>query len=253
MKIKPYFRTKLSEPFQGKYYHEAGASVALTSAIETKSLGKFMVIIPDPVSLNFNNAVNFIERSKQIKQEIDNNKKMTVFSGKLNEKDIKGLNLNQIKELDKDADIFRDLENDKIFDYIQTTMGVVVSLVTAVESFLNMIIPFDYTVEITRQGEKKIIEKNEIVRRFSIEDKIELVEKCKGKTGIKQQKFWNSFKIVKELRDNIIHFKKTDSNLNQLWSPIIVLLFDIDFDKTFVDFVDLVNYLEPAYLEEDKS
>ncbi len=253
MKIKPYFRTKLSEPFQGKYYHEAGASVALTSAIETKSLGKFMVIIPDPVSLNFNNAVNFIERSKQIKQEIDNNKKMTVFSGKLNEKDIKGLNLNQIKELDKDADIFRDLENDKIFDYIQTTMGVVVSLVTAVESFLNMIIPFDYTVEITRQGEKKIIEKNEIVRRFSIEDKIELVEKCKGKTGIKQQKFWNSFKIVKELRDNIIHFKKTDSNLNHLWSPIIDLLFDIDFDKTFVDFVDLVNYLEPAYLEEDKS
>ncbi len=138
MKIKPYFKTKLTKPYQAKHYHEAGTSVALNSAIKTKSLGRFMVVIPNPVSLNFNNAFNLIGRSKQIKLEIDNNKKMTVFSSKLNEEIIKGLNINQIKKLEKNADIFRDLEDDKIFDYMQTTMGVVVLLVTAVELFLTI-------------------------------------------------------------------------------------------------------------------
>lgn len=69
MKIKPYFRTKSTKPYQGKHYHEAGTSVVLNSAIKTKSLGRFMVVIPDPVSLNFNNAFNLIGRSKQIKLE----------------------------------------------------------------------------------------------------------------------------------------------------------------------------------------
>lgn len=27
MKVKPYFRTTLAKPYQGKHYHEAGASV----------------------------------------------------------------------------------------------------------------------------------------------------------------------------------------------------------------------------------
>lgn len=248
MKIKPYFKTKLAKPFQGKHHHPAGASVVMNSSIETKSIGKFIITIPDPVSLNFNNAANFIEKSEKIKQRIDKSKKVKIFSKNLNENTIKSLSIEQIKASDKDVKIFRDLENDKVFDYIQATMGIVISLIAAVESFLNMIIPFDY--EIKKEG--KILDKNKIVRKFSIEDKIELVGKIKNKTNTKQESFWNSFKTVKKLRDDIIHFKKTTSKVDELWTPIIILLFDSDFNKIFSDFVDLINYLEPSYLEEDK-
>jgi len=251
MKIKPYFKSTLAEPYQGKFLHKAGATVVMNTEVHTKSVGNFLVMLPDPVSLNFNNAQNFIDKCEKLKERINNTKSITVFSKKLTEENIKGITTEEIKRLDPEANILRKLDNEKVFEYMQSSMGVVVSLVTGVESFLNLIIPYNYTtIRENKKGEKVTLDKEQIVRKFSLEDKIELVAEIKGKVDTKQQRFWPTFKEVKELRDEIVHFKKMDKKLDQMWNPIIVSFFDSDLQKYFDDIVELVNYLEPKYLEK---
>lgn len=240
----------MAKPYQGKHYHEAGASVIMNAEVNTKSIGKFLMMLPDPVSLNLNNAQNAIDRAETILERINKSKQITVFSKMLTEDNIKGLSEDQIIKLDPNANIVRNLSDDKIFEYMQLSMGIVISLITSVESFLNLIIPHDYTIKRQNKNEEEeIIDKLYIVRRFSIEDKIELVADFKKRKGIKQEKFWSSFKEVKNLRDEIIHFKKMDSKIDQMWTPILVSFFDSDFQIFFDDTVKLINFLEPKYLE----
>lgn len=250
MKIKPYFKSTLTKALQGKNFHNAGAEVVMNMEVQTKSLGNFLVMLPDPVSLNLNNAQNFIDKCEKLKERIISSKRITVFSKILGETDISGRTNEEIKKLDPEANILRDFDNEKIFEYMQSSMGMVVSLIVGIESFLNLIIPFDYrTVRVNKNGEKINLDKEQIVRKFSIEDKIEIVSEIKHKEDVKQQKFWNTFKEVKDLRDDIIHFKKMDKKIDQMWNPIIVSLFDGNLQRYFDDIVNLINYLEPKYLE----
>ncbi len=250
MKIKPYFKSTLAKPFQGKHFHDVGTTVVMNTEVRTKSIGDFILMLPDPVSLNLNNAQGFIDKCGKLKERIDKAKESTVMSKILTEEAIRGRTNEEIKKLDPAADIFRILDNDKVFEYVQSSMGVVVSLITAVESFVNLMIPVGHTVERTnRKGEKETLDKAQIVRKFSIEDKLEIVAIIKAKTDLKQQTFWNSFKTVKDLRDDIIHFKKMDNNINQMWRPIIESFFDSDLQKFFDDTVAMIVYLHPDYLE----
>ncbi|MBU6231887.1 MAG: hypothetical protein KGI45_00815 [Patescibacteria group bacterium] len=250
MKIKPYFKSALAKPFQGKHFHDVGTTVVMNTEVHTKTIGDFIIMLPDPVSLNLNNAQGFIDKSGKLKERINKAKKSTVFSKILNETVIAGRSNEEIKALDPAANIFRVLDQDKVFEYIQSSIGVVVSLITAVESFVNLIIPYNYVHSRTnRKGEKETLDKVQVVRKLSIEEKLEIVTIIKGKGDLKQQSFWNSFKIVKDLRDNVIHFKKMDNNINQMWSPIIAAFFDSDLQKLFDDIVALIGYLDPKYLE----
>lgn len=250
MKIKPYFKTTLAKPFQGKHFHDAGASVVMNMEVRTKTLGNFLVMLPDPVSLNLNNAQGAINRCLSLKERIDSVKGFTVFTKVLSEEDIRGLSPEQIKALDPEANILRTLNEEKVFEYIQSSMGLVVSLITAIESFVNLIIPHDHTFDkANSKGEIKILNKEEIVKRCTIEDKLEIVAKVKEKLDLKQQPFWKSFKEIKDLRDEIIHFKKMDNKIDQMWNPIIIYLFDSDLQKLLEDTVALINFLHPTYLE----
>ena len=222
----------------------------MNTEVRTKSIGDFILMLPDPVSLNLNNAQGFIDKCSKLKERINKAKQITVMNTVLTEKNIQGRTDLEIKRLDPAADIFRVLDDDKVFEYIQSGMGVVVSLITAVESFVNLTIPADYSFERKNQkGESEILDKAKIVRKLSIEDKLEIVATVKQKLNLKQQAFWSSFKIVKDLRDDIIHFKKMDNNINQMWRPIIESFFDSDLQKFFNDIVSMITFLHPDYLE----
>lgn len=249
MKVKPYFRTTLAEPFQGKYLHEAGTEVVMNMHIKSKTLGDFIVMLPDPVSLNLNNAQNFIDKCEKIKERINKARGFTVFSKILTEEKIVGKSKEEINFMDPDADFFRTLDNDKVFEYIQSSMGVVVSLITAIESFVNLIIPHDYFLErVNSKGVIETLNKSDIVRKLSIIDKLELVATVKGKDNLKQQKFWNAFKTIKDLRDDIIHFKKMDNKIDQMWAPIVISFLDSDLQAFFDETVSLISFLNPNYL-----
>ena len=252
MKIKPYFKAKLAQPYQGKHLHAVGTMLVMNTEVRTKSVGDFIVMLPDPVSLNLNNAQGFIDKCGKLKERINKAKETTIFSKILTEEVIAGLNNEEIKKLDPAANILRVLDNDKVFEYVQSSMGVVVSLITAVESFVNLMIPIDYTfVRTNRKGEKETLDKAQIVRKLPIEEKLEIIGAVKAKPDLKQQTFWNSFKTVKDLRDDIIHFKKMDNNINQMWRPIIESFFDSDLQKFFDDIVGMIGYLHPQYLETE--
>ena len=249
MKVKPYFRTTLAEPFQGKHLHKAGAEVVMNMHIKTKTLGDFIMMLPDPVSLNLNNAQNFVDKCEKLKERINKAHKFTVFSKTLTEEKIAGKSKEEIHSMDPDADFFRELDSDKIFEYIQSSMGVVVSLITAVESFVNLIIPHDYSLKrVNSKGVTEILDKTTMVRKLSIIDKLELVATIKSKDNLKQQKFWSTFKAIKDLRDDIIHFKKMDNKIDQMWTPIVVSFLDSDLQVFFDETVSLISFLHPDYL-----
>jgi hypothetical protein len=249
MKINPYLKTTLSEPFQGKYLHEAGAEVVMNMHIKSKTLGDFMVMLPDPVSLNLNNAQNFIDKCEKLKERINKARDFTVFSNILTEEKITGKSKEEIHLMDPSAVFFRKLDNDKVFEYIQTSMGVVVSLITAVESFVNLIIPHNHSIErVNSKGITETLDKTDMIRKLSIVEKLELVATVKGKNDLKQQKFWTTFKTIKDLRDNIIHFKKMDNKINEMWTPIVVSFLDSDLQDFFNQTVSMISFLHPDYL-----
>lgn len=48
MKIKPYLKTTLAKPYQGKSFHDVGASIVMNMRVSTEFIGDFMVMLPDP-------------------------------------------------------------------------------------------------------------------------------------------------------------------------------------------------------------
>jgi hemerythrin superfamily protein len=84
---------------------------------------------------------------------------------------------------------------------------------------------------------------------MSLTDKLELMSKIKEKPDLKEQGFWQNYEKVKELRDNIIHFKKPDSKLDEMWSPILTDLLDSNLQEFYDDFVALVVFFRPGFLE----
>ena len=248
MKIKPYFKSTLAEPFRGKHLHTVGAEVVMNMVVKSKTIGDFIIMLPDPVSLNLNNAQGFINKCEKLKERVNKAKQYTVMSKVLSENQIQNNNIEEIRRLDPNAEVFRVLDNDKVFEYIQSSIGVVVSLITAVESFVNLIIPHDYLLERLNKGVIETLDKATMVRKLSISEKLELVAKIKNKEDLKQQKFWTTFKEIKSLRDQIIHFKKMDNNINEMWSPIVVSFLDSDLQEFFNDTVSMISFLHPDYL-----
>jgi hypothetical protein len=250
MKIHPYFKTTLATPFQGKHFHDVGTEVVMNMEVRSQTIGDFIMMLPDPVSLNLNNAKGLVDKSIKIKERINKAKEFTVFSKILTEKDIQNKNKEQIKEIDPDATYFRNLDSDKVFEYVQSSMGVVIFLVTAAESFANLAIPEDYKHErITKKGEKELWDKQQIVRKMSITNKLELISIIKDKSNLKEQRFWNTYEKVKELRDDIIHFKKMDNKIDEMWSSIITILLDSNLEEFYNDFVALIDFFRPGFLE----
>ncbi|MDB4940246.1 MAG: hypothetical protein JWO40_671 [Candidatus Doudnabacteria bacterium] len=250
MKINPYFRTTLAKPFQGKFLHEAGAEVILNIPINSKTIGNFIIMLPDPVSLNLNNAQAFIDKWVKLKERINKSKNFTVYSSALSEDDISGKSQEQIKHLDPNANFYRTLDEEKVFECIQSSIGVVISLITAMEAFVNVVIPHDYILQRTnKRSEKENLNKDSIVKKLSISEKIILIADIKGKADLKEQVFWSTFHEVKKLRNDIIHFKKTDANINNMWAPIIIGFLDSDLQKFFDHFVIMIDYLHSGYLD----
>ncbi len=251
MKIQPIFATTLAEDFYSAWgtLHPKGTKVSFATGLLTKRFGKFLMTTPDPVSLNLDLAEKMIEEAKRVEAEIKEAKNNLVFS-KLNNTP-SATPLNSIKN-DPSAEVFKKYDEQKLYNYLELSISAVVHLVTAVETFVNILIPHDYahTERVLFLFKRKIF-KPEIERYFTLQRKIELLARIKQKQDIKQQVFWESFKKIKRLRDEVIHLKsfRHNSNLVKVYNPIFITLFDIDLSKIFVEIKNLINYIEPTYIK----
>ena len=206
--------------------------VMYASAFFTKRFGNFIIPIPDPVWLFLDMAEKSMIEAMSVAKELDKVNKTLMFGE------------------DGEKEIYRDLDFDKLQEYLELLFSTVIYLITAIETFTNKTIPNNYSHSYyDNKGNKKNMNKSEIEKRLSVEDKISIVCRLRKVKGVKQTKFWTTFKKVKQIRDDLVHLKtKGDDNIN-MYDDIFINAFDLDMKLSLDHFIALVNYIEPKYFE----
>ncbi len=254
MRIRAYLRTKLAKPYHGKHYHAAGTEVVFNSRVQTKSLGDFLITPPDPVSFSLNNAENLINSAILIKEELSKSEDKIVYPKKYSLEQLHKIHITtpeQILSIDPSSDVVRNFDSGKIYQFMQNGADSTTALVASVEAFVNIVLPFDYTETIfnKKTGRSEVLTKDQIVRKFSIEQKLESLANASNLKDFKKENFWATFKEIKRIRNLFIHFKKLDTKIDSLWGPIIIGLIDADLQKFFEDIVSLIKYFRPNHFD----
>lgn len=99
------------------------------------------------------------------------------------------------------------------FDYIERVMESIVMAFTALEAFVNEVIPDDYEYSTHRRSEVilEVMDKNQIERWLSLDEKLtDILPEILSISSPKGKRCWNGFKMLKKIRDRIIHMKKAD-------------------------------------------
>jgi hypothetical protein len=100
-------------------------------------------------------------------------------------------------------------DNIILFDYLEHIQSAIIMAFTAVECLANDLLPNDFVYEEKRKGEEtKQYDHKEIERWISTIDKLALVIPQALKiTNPKTYNFWPKFTKLKDLRNDIIHFR----------------------------------------------
>lgn len=100
-----------------------------------------------------------------------------------------------------------------LFGYFEDFAAEVIFSFTALEAFVNEVIPigYQYSFVAKKKLPPEILDKSEIERRVSLDEKLKKVLpdalKTKSPSGTKA---WQDFKELKEVRDRLIHLKSGD-------------------------------------------
>lgn len=98
-----------------------------------------------------------------------------------------------------------------VCDYLEQVQSAIVFSFTAIESFTNISIPFDYNYEIKSNKKTEIYNKVQIERWIDWKTKIsKILVEIYNVEKIENQSFWLRFLDLVELRNNIIHQKSTN-------------------------------------------
>ncbi len=125
------------------------------------------------------------------------------------------------------------IESDEMFfDYLEHIMVAVNFSFQALETFCNSVIARTEdlkTIEVKTKNGVKTLEKKEIERACSTEEKLlQVLPTILKLSKIKDTLHWQLFKKLKEIRDNIVHMKSRDmySNINNDSNTLFFTLFD---------------------------
>jgi len=98
-----------------------------------------------------------------------------------------------------------------LFDYLECSMASVNFSFQALETYCNSVLARAAnveTLEIKDKKETKILNKKEIERNLSTEDKLVLVlPKLLNIDNVKSTLQWHHYKLLKDIRDSIVHMK----------------------------------------------
>lgn len=106
------------------------------------------------------------------------------------------------------------LRHSEIYDYFEHLQIGVIFAYTAVESFANIAVPEQFTYErVSNRGIKEILSKENIERWCSTTEKLGVIlPTVFDLNSPKQAKFWPAFKLLEELRNEIVHPKTKGAN-----------------------------------------
>lgn len=252
MRIKPIFTTTIvkdTHNADGSVWMPKGSIVAYCSSFNTKKLGKFSVIAPNPVHLFIANADHLIEQINEETKQINLCDKIIVFSKLVN--GVNKYTTEELLKLDPNATQQRKLEEEKLYKFLTLSVSCLVSLITSVEAFVNQELPKDYQyTKTSKDGSSKTLNKSEIEISMRLEDKITLLAKALGISGYKQQHFWQQFKKIKTLRDNLVHIKTKGSEMVNRNDTLYLDLFELDYSEARNSIVAFMNYFIKDYIQD---
>lgn len=141
---------------------------------------------------------------------------------------------------------FYPVSNEYLFDLLQKRMGSIVFAYTALESFANENIPDDY-IYIRDRDDAKCTEKyskDQIEKFLSLDIKLgNILPPIMNVNSPKGKDLWNKFKLIKDLRDRIIHLKTKDrksatSEERTIWNDLI----SKEYPNFAITAKDIINY-----------
>lgn len=135
--------------------------------------------------------------------------------------------------------------------YAATSISAV-SLINAMESFINRIIPNEFKYEIETTRNTTVQNKKQLERHVSFEEKIkEVIPKALGKifhTNFPSQ--YNSIIELKKLRDEMTHMKSYSETKKPLtYAEIYNMAFRIDYIKALNSVKTYINYYTENLIE----
>lgn len=167
--------------------------------------------------------------------------------------------MNKIRK-EKEHELFKKLitENEvaeevtnEVYYYYGHASSCIISLFTALESFINHLIPD------SKNYEKKLKNKTEVYSKEQIQESINFNDKLKcvlpyyfeGKNFFQRSTPANQFLInLKELRDDIIH-TKSEKNFEKQ-EKLFERVLKFKYDKTIDAVGTFMNFYKPEYLKE---
>jgi hypothetical protein len=158
-------------------------------------------------------------------------------------------------EMDEHADL--NITDDSLaMDALGKVASAVILAAGAVEAYANEAIDrLDdaASVEIERRGEKKTVEKSEMVRRLGIEEKLDLVvPKVSGVASIKgRDQAWVKFKELNELRGEVVHVKARGRTDDPDKPSIVGRLLLGEGSGCVDDAVAVIAAYEPTWIPEE--
>jgi len=161
----------------------------------------------------------------------------------------------QLINKNKKSNIKITIENkSELYDYFEEIQTSIIFSYVAVESFANATIPKDFTFEKTNEkGIKEIWDKTGIERWVPTSEKlINIIPKILNSSDIRQETFWNYFKELEKLRNDIVHQKTSDDKssleaeiFNKMLSNNIFYIIQSSF--FVIDFFYKLNNAHPYF------
>ena len=242
MKIEPIFKTTLAEDMppgpQGQPAHKKGSEVNMASMIETKRLGKFIMVTPNPIFFYLNSAEQKIKEIEELLKNIDSKNKQVSFQGSPG----------------KPADTFRDLDDHLLYEFYEKAIEVPVMLFTSIEAFVNQLIPTEYRYNKNSKWffwkKRSILNKIEVERRIGTDEKLSKVLFELRKKQIKKSHLWSDYKQIKRIRDEVVHLKTREQKSVVAYNQLYKDLIDINYSELFNSTKKIIEFYIPDYFKQ---
>jgi hypothetical protein len=184
----------------------------------------FVFPVPDPTLIYFNNAQSYIKI-------IDESKN------------------NLIDKIDFRSE-FTETGLNEIYNFYGSTSGFVIFLFTAIESFVNQLIPEEYNFRKKLKNRTELYTKTQIEQNIDFKTKLnKILPDATGKDFFKSstqavQRIWN----LKDFRDAIIHTKSSKSHVQ--FDHLIKTSLNFKYSDTLSAVAKFMNHYKSDYIVE---
>jgi Fe-S cluster assembly scaffold protein SufB len=149
-----------------------------------------------------------------------------------------------------DLNIPNEMSNTFAYDYQGCASSCIICLFTAIECFVNNLIPEDFKYEISSERKTEIYNKQQIQISISLMDKLtKVLPNALGKNFFSNPTPTNSHIYnLKDLRNEIIHTKSDPTGQNNV--EILKRLLNFKYDQALTSTFKLFNFYKEGFIEE---